>query len=230
MQTVNRPTSVLVIAILQFVFGGLGVVTDLCGGLQQVGGSPGMFPGGGRGGQAQMQQDMTRQLEAALEKRLPGYKAFAIGILLLDLTLCGLMIGGGVGLVKMQPWGRTLTIVYALFSLVMKIVNVAFAALVTAPVTKEVMAGMAAQMGGREGALFGQIMDVTMGIAVWAPVCLCIYPIVVLVIMLQPHVAAAFAEAKTGPSLGWAGGTQPPDYQNPYRPGGDVSPDDRFRG
>jgi hypothetical protein len=222
MQTINRPTAVLVIAILQFVFGGLGLLGDLCGGLSQAG--SGMFPAG-RGTQAQMEKDMTRNLEAAMEKRLPNHKAFTMGLLVLDLALCGLMIGGGVGLIKMQPWGRTLTIIYALFSLVMKIVNVAMAALVTAPATKEAMAGMTAGMG-REAALVGQIMEITMGIAIWMPVCLCIYPIVVLVIMLQPHVVAAFAEAKTGPSLGAA---TPPDYQQPFSPGAGMPPDDRYR-
>jgi hypothetical protein len=44
MQTPHRPTAVLVIAILQFIFGGLGLLLVLCGGLGQLsGGSSGMF-------------------------------------------------------------------------------------------------------------------------------------------------------------------------------------------
>src|SRR5271155_3552235 len=100
---INRPTSVLVIAILQFVFGGLGVLFDLCGGLGQVsgGGGAGMFGGGG-GQQGKMQKYMTRELEAAMAQRLPSYKAGSIGLIVLDLAMCGIMIGGGVGLVQMQ--------------------------------------------------------------------------------------------------------------------------------
>lgn len=220
---VNRPTSVLVIAILQFIFGGLGVLFDLCGGVGQVSGSnPGMFGGGGA--QAQMQKDMNRELEVAMEKRLPNHKAVTIGLLLLDLGLCGVMIAGAVGLVQMQPWGRTLTIVYALFSLVMKVVVLTKSLLVDVPATKEVFGAMAMDMG-REGATFSQIMDMVMTVAAWSTLCFAIYPIVVLVIMLQPHVAAAFAEANTGRS----GGPEPPDYHDRYRSGTDVPPEDRWK-
>jgi hypothetical protein len=217
MQPVNRPTSVLVIAILQFIFAGLWVLIDLCGGAAQLsGGSPGM---GGRGGQAEMQMQMQRDIEAAAARRLPSYKAVSLILVLLDLVLCGIMIGGGVGLMQMQPWGRTLTIVYALFSLVMKVAQIAFAALVTGPATKEVVGGMAEM--GREGAFVARVLEISTSIGAWMPVCFAIYPVVVLVIMLQPHVAAAFAEARTGPSLGWPGGAQPPDYRDRYPPGGE---------
>jgi hypothetical protein len=63
-----------------------------------------------------MQRDMTRELEAAMQRRLPSYKAINVVILLLELGLSGIMIGGGIGLVQMQPWGRMLTIVYTFFS------------------------------------------------------------------------------------------------------------------
>src|SRR5262249_3000254 len=97
-QTVHRPTAVFVIAILQFVFGGLSLVLDLCGGAMQAGG-PGLF--GGSGAQAQMQAEMTFEMEKALEKRLTNHKFIGACLLVLDLALCGMMIGGGVGLVQM---------------------------------------------------------------------------------------------------------------------------------
>jgi hypothetical protein len=212
--TIYRPTSILVIAILQFIFGGLGVLLDLWGGVSQLSGSnPGMLAGGGQG--QQMQKDLMREMEAAMEKRLASYKAVSIGLLVLDLALCGIMIAGGVGLVQMQPWGRTLTIVYAVFSLIMKVATIAFSALVTAPATKEVMGTMAMQMGP-QGATFARIMDLMAGVATWTPVCFAIYPIVVLVIMLQPHVATALADANAGTTGAWPARPEPPDYQDRF--------------
>src|SRR5262245_36924889 len=99
MQT-NRPTSVLVIAILQFVFGGIFLLVVLCSGASQMsGGNP--FGARGGGAQAKMQEDMQRDMEKAIEKRLPNHKAIGAVILVLELAICGMMIGGGVGLVQM---------------------------------------------------------------------------------------------------------------------------------
>jgi hypothetical protein len=222
MQTVNRPTAVFVVAILQFVFGGLSLVLDLCGGAMQAGG-PGMFGGGGA--QAQMQAEMTFEMEKAMEKRLPNHKFIGACLLVLDLALCGMMIGGGVGLVQMRPWGRKITIAYALISLVMKVVNVAMAALVSAPATREVMGAMAMQ--GRQPPGFGQMMDLMTSAMTWGPMCLAIYPIVVLVIMLQPHVTEAFAAAAASGAA--SPSSQPPDYHQHFQTGGETPPDDRFR-
>jgi len=54
---------------------------------------------------------------------------------------------------------------------------------------------------------------------------------VVLVLMLQPSVAAAFAEAAAGRAGGGPMPDEPPDYHDRFQQGGEPTPpDDRFKG
>lgn len=226
-QTAFRPSSVLVIAIFQFIFGGLGLLCDMYAGAAQASGSAGMAGGGGTAKQQEIQQNMTRDLERAMERRLPGHKTWTIALLLLDVLLCFMMIGSGVGLIQMQPWGRTLAMGGAALSVVLKVFNVVIGLSVTAPATKEVMAVYAQQLAGRDAATFVGFMDGFTKGMVWGPACFAIYPILVLVVLLQPGVVAAFeAHEQTA-----AAPITDPDEQGHFRPdsGGPTDPDERFR-
>jgi hypothetical protein len=206
MSPVNRPTSVFVIAILQFIFGGIGVLFYGCSGLMQASGVT------GPAGNAQAQEKMQQDLEAAMEKRMPGIKTINIAIMFLEVAISILMIVGGIGLVKMAPWGRKLTIAYGFLSLIMKGVNIVLGVMVTVPATKEAMASMSdqMQMPAREAAAFGQIMELFLSIGAFTPICFAIYPIVVLVFMFRPTIAAAFSGVPMA--------TAPADYDDRYRP------------
>src|SRR4051794_18852798 len=110
------PTAVLVIAILNFIGGGLGLMTPLLGlGVQAIGTArvapaPPPPPPGGN----QPFRPLTQaELEKKIEERMPYYRAVTFGGLFLDLIVSTLMVVAGVGLVKLQPWGRWLGLGYA---------------------------------------------------------------------------------------------------------------------
>lgn len=118
----EKPLSITVIAILHFVFGGLGIVFGICGGI-------GLALGGGRqtyffhsGGTApnQVKVEKTQEdLQKALESG-PAHEAIQVGELVLDLALSIAMIISGVGLLQLRSWGRLLSMVYAVSSIASK--------------------------------------------------------------------------------------------------------------
>src|SRR4051794_11643492 len=115
----NRPTSVLVLAILQIIFGSLGLLGSLCGVGMQLAGGGSMF-----GGQAP--QGMP-DIQALLRERVPHYEIVLLGGLILGLISGTVMIVSGVGLIRMRPWARVLTIGYAIYYIASTILNVAYA-------------------------------------------------------------------------------------------------------
>src|SRR5262245_6550476 len=104
----ERPLSITTIAILHFVFGGLGILFGICGGITLAagGGSQNWFmsSGGPSANQDQMQK-MQQDLQKAIEGG-PAYQAVQIGNLVLDLAISVTMIVSGVGLLQLRPWGR----------------------------------------------------------------------------------------------------------------------------
>jgi len=189
----KRPTSVTVIAILHFVFGGLGLLMDTCTGAMLAAGGTGMFARAGQAGRPQeLLQDMTRYVE----ENTPAAQAAQYGELAVDLVISILMIISGVGLLQMRSWGRALSIVYAVLSILLKLVIAVYAVAFRIPAVNEFISQhpnlkpdeALVLSYGKLGAVAGPIFDVLF----------MIYPIVVLVIMLRPSIAAAFRGEPTG--------------------------------
>lgn len=203
----NRPASITVIAILHFVFGGLGIVGGLCSGVQLAVGNQ-MFAAMA-GAQAAQQKKMQEDLDRDLWEKLPSYKPVAYVGVGLELLMSGLMIAAGVGLLRLQPWGRTLSVCYALLSIAWKLFTSVYAFAVCNPVLRDILATMPREQGeaGRalEFKLGTEIGMLTAGIL---PLVFMIYPIVVLVIMAQPSVKAAVRGQRREPA------DEEPDYRD----------------
>jgi hypothetical protein len=216
----NRPTAVLVIAILHFVFGGLGLICGLCAGAQVAGGS-GMFAA--PGAQGQQQQQMQEQMERQIEQRIPYYKPYQYGNTAADILLSVLMLIAGVGLLQMQAWGRYLSLFYAVLSIAIKIFTVAWSYLVLIPAMKEVMRNVFLPPGmparDRDAFLLG--MDLTFTLAPLMQLAFMIYPVVVLFLLNSASVVAAFR--------GEGGAPRSTDVYDPYPLTDRPEPDDRFR-
>src|SRR5262245_15705505 len=99
----QRPTSVTVIAILHFVFGGLGLLLGLCGAgiVAAGGGSAFPFQPPAQGQQAK-QLEYQKEMQAAMA----GSQGSQLGQLGADVAISVLMILAGIGLMKVRPWGR----------------------------------------------------------------------------------------------------------------------------
>src|SRR5262249_42384652 len=122
---------------------------------------------------------------------IPGYKFYVIGIGLLDMALSLMMVVSGFGLLNMKPWGRLLALAYVGFSLIHKVIYVAYMYGVFIP----------AQVGFYDtqlGALPAQVVSIQKAALYFAPMfglLFALYPILVLIFLTRPKVAAAFRPA-----------------------------------
>ena len=98
----QRPTSVLVIAIVNFVVAGLGLIYSLC--VLALRALLLYFE--------QVWPDAAEpaDMRAYLEMRLPGYTVIEFGYAALPLLFAVLMVVAGIGLLIMKPWARWLSV------------------------------------------------------------------------------------------------------------------------
>jgi hypothetical protein len=191
------PTSIKVVAILQLIFGGLGLLSSLAG-LAFL--AAGLQPGGGFGAPqqqannpaAQMQKEMMEGLEKA-QASVPGGKATQYGQMGVDLLLGVMMVLSGIGLLKMQPWGRSLAIAYGVLSLLLKVFAIVWGLVFVIPAMTEFIDAFGAK--GPQQATFAMIMRISAYAAVIGPVIVAVYPIIVLYFMLNARTRAAFRGA-----------------------------------
>ncbi len=196
MRAPDRPSVVLVVAILQICFGSLGLVGSLCGGaIQLAGGAKAFTPQPPPGAKAPAQPDV----EAIMRKRMPYYGAIQGGQIALSIVSGSVMLISGIGLLKMRPWARKVTIGYACYNILMTIAGVVFAVTVSVPAMKDAFEEMRADpnMAGA-GPMIG-MMESAATAGAYVSLILVVYPITLLVIMFLPHVREAFAIAALPP-------------------------------
>lgn len=164
----NRPTSVTVFGILNIVFAALGFFGVLAMGallfLPQPANSPNPV----------IQLIHDNSAYAAWVEISTVLGAFSISVLLV----------AGIGLLKMRSWARILSIVYAIYSIVMIIVStVVNFFLLVQPLLAQAKSQSGPAAAGAIGGAIGGTIGGCFGV---------IYPICLLVFMLLPKVSAAF--------------------------------------
>jgi hypothetical protein len=181
----QRSTVCTVFGIFHFIVAGLGVVIILF----QVSGLAQSFANFGQGGGGKIEQVQKDLVEAL--KNLPAVQTMEMVDLGTKVMLTGLLIIAGVGLVTMKPWGRILSLVYAVLSLLSKVVAIIVHFTVIVPAIKPIFEdikrrdpqmGSAMELGGTIGGAVG-------------PCILMIYPILVLIFMLLPSTARGLRRA-----------------------------------
>jgi hypothetical protein len=192
----ERPASVLVIGILNIVFGGWGVVTYIATGLSIA-----------------MMMVMSKTPASAvnplggmidfMEKEVPGYMAIMIGSSVGAMTLMILLIVSGIGLIKMRQWGRWLAMSIATFNMLWQLVGVVLALLLFTPAlmkwNKHALEEMQKQNPGMASQMQMQ-MDLQNNPTLnnLSPILVALfvssYALVILIVLLRPSVARAFAE------------------------------------
>src|SRR5262249_8465194 len=189
----ERPTVVTVMAILNFIFGGIWLVMLACSGLillvasSLVGSLPRM-PNA---------PDPTEQMTVMYE-RIPGFVAFTVVSLTLGVVVCLLLIVSGVGLLKMRPWGRWLCVAYACLSILYTLMGTVF----TLAFYNPVMAEYQQELPRKYPAAVATSPGVLNAVSVVGAVAYLVYPVVILIVMFLPSVAAAFAEWNRPPGEG----------------------------
>jgi hypothetical protein len=183
------PARVTVIAILHFVFGGLGVVQGICAGGMMASGMNQMLISGGP--QGTRQRELFQEMQAAIESA-PGYHLSQYTSLAGDLLISIIMIVSGVGLLRMQPWGRSLSILYATLSIALKIFALIYALGFSMPAINKFIE-MNPQSAQEVQLLFTMMRMITIMTPIFLLLYM-IYPAIVLIIMLMPSTKAAFYE------------------------------------
>jgi hypothetical protein len=214
-----RPTAVLVLAILHFVGGGIGLITTLLtAGMQALNASRSAVVAPA----AVTPQNLGAALTRYIEDHVPSYQALTYGQLAVSLVLDLLLLVGGVGLLNMRPWGRRLSLGYAVLSILNRLFGLVYGLAVVLPVTREYLRLVAQQNPGLAGAVAGREIGGIIGLI--ASFVFVLYPIAVLIILLHPRVAAAFRGEGLPPEP-----SEPPDIldaDRPFRP--DGPPSDAF--
>lgn len=174
----QRPISVTVFGILNIVFAAFGFFGALA--------SVMLFAAPGEASNNPIVQIINEN---------PGYAAYLKVSTVLGVLVSLLLLAAGIGLLKLMPWGRLVSIGYAIYAIIMVLVNsgVSYVFLVK-PLMDKAAAAHGPEAAGATAGAIGGVFGGCFGL---------IYPILLLIFMFRPGVAAAFRPSP-------AGAVQPP--------------------
>jgi hypothetical protein len=183
-----------VIAILHFVFGGLGLLCGVCASVGDMAGMTESLAAADPAAREKLAEQKRRQEVTAQvnQEMVPLYRPYTLTNRVLSVISPILMVVSGVGLILLAAWGRWLSIVWALQSLASNLLATVYMFLFFQPASAEAMRRLPPQNENEQ--LANQFAGPL------GPVCACmfaIYPTVVLIILFLPTVAAAFRVRQT---------------------------------
>lgn len=159
--TEDRPTVATVFGILHIIFGALGILGAAMNVLAMA-----VSPAG---------QNPVYDLVA--ENSL--FAAYTYAGMVLGLVVSILLIAAGIGLLKVQPWARTVSIGYAIYGILMATIGTIIGLTVILPAMAD--QGGATAAGARIGVVIGSVTGF-------------IYPVLVLIFMLRSDIKEAFTQ------------------------------------
>jgi hypothetical protein len=185
----RRPTSVTVIAILHFVFGGVGLLCGICVAVGDLAGMSESLAAADPAAREKLAEQKRRKevTDQVNREMIPLYRPYTVTNRVLSVISTILLLVSGVGLILLRAWGRWLSIVWAVQSLGTNLLATVYLFLFFQPAQAEVMRRLPPQ--NEQEQLAHQFAGPL------APACTCmfaIYPTVVLIIMFLPTVVAAF--------------------------------------
>ena len=162
----QRPTSVTVFGILNIAFaafGAIGLVVTLA-----------MFS---------LPTDLNNPVIRLIHEN-PAYAAWMKFSLLLAVPSCLVLLAAGIGLLCMKSWARILSIIYAIYAIVFGIAGtVANFFFMVRPMLEQARQQQGAEAAAAIGGAIGGTIGGCFGL---------IYPVLLLIFMTRPKVAAAF--------------------------------------
>jgi hypothetical protein len=196
----SAPTIVTVVAIMQIFFGATGLIRHLFSGVWELAGGVRAFTPAGA------QAAAPPDVEARIRARVPHYEAVVYAGLAVGLVSGAVCIVSGIGLLRLRPWARWLTIGYACYFIISELAGFIYALTVLQPLVNEIVAEQALKPNVPvQGAMaFSIAMKIT-SIAPYLSLVLLPYPIVLLAVMFLPGVREAFrsrASARADGKLG----------------------------
>jgi hypothetical protein len=111
----------------------------------------------------------------------------------LGILSCVLLLAAGIGLLMLKEWARKLSIGYAIYAIVSGLVGTVLTfVFVTRPMLERASQAQGPEAAGAIGGVIGGSIGGCVGL---------IYPVILLIFMLRPKVAAAFRPAGTPPAM-----------------------------
>jgi hypothetical protein len=182
------PQSIIVLGLLHLVVGTIGVLWDGTGLVSLTSGEhlAGRYF-------TPKEQAAMAQREAAMENRVPYLRAYQVVVAqVIPWLLTAALLAGGVGLLRLRPWARTLSLGYAVASILHKIGQAVYTLAFLMPFYKTPIYVL--EMTKPE--LTPGAETISNLAAIITPLVLMAYPVLVLVIMSRPAVALALAPKK----------------------------------
>jgi hypothetical protein len=196
-----RPTAILVIAILHILGGGIGlfgscysIVIMGAAGMSSTSApapplsAPPLPPSNATSSRTPPAIPNTSQIMKYYEDHVPGYKLFTFAGLGVSFVLAVMLLASGIGLLKMQPWARRLSLAYAPLSILFHIISFVYQLILLMPVTHDLFAQISGPIP------MGAILEVATNIGFVVGFLVIAYPIVVLVVMLRRSTVTAFRD------------------------------------
>jgi hypothetical protein len=175
---------VTVFAVLNFVFGGLGLLGYCCGAIGLIA-VLGMSNSPGPQGQPNPLKEMLEVYQS-----IPGFLPYSIISTLLGLIAVIVLIVAGIGLLRLRPWARWACIVYGIYSIIAQGIGLVYTIVYVNPAMQRWAEDFSRRTGQAAGSgstgmnnaisLVGALLGMAYGIAL-------------LTVMLLPSVADAFA-------------------------------------
>jgi hypothetical protein len=129
----RRPTAVTVVAVLSLVLGGLGLVCSLCG----TAGAAFFVIGYNNAPPPKPGEPDGMALFKIADEEMPNYKYVAGASLVFGIVMAAVLIVAGIGLLRMSPFARTLTIFFAVVWLLYTFASLAYQFAVVRPGAQE---------------------------------------------------------------------------------------------
>jgi hypothetical protein len=166
----QRPTAVTVFGILNIIFAALGILGALA--------SVMLFMAVGTSSNNPVIQ---------LIHDSPGYAAWLKISIVLGVAGGAVLFAAGLGLLALKPWGRMISMGYAIYALVMVLVGgVVNYLFLIQPMMQQAQQKQGPEAAGAIGGAIGGMFGSCFGL---------IYPILLLIFMMRANVVAAFRGA-----------------------------------
>lgn len=233
-QQQKRPAPVTVIGYLNIIFGILWILGFLCGGLgllmlvaifnsTAIDAEP----------EGKWSKEMLQTLINSHIEHIPYITEVTVAEVLFLFAMTLLLLIAGIGLLRMKSWARKACIFYGVVTLLVYLALLGYNIAVVSPnmgAVKDDLTDWLANNPNPKGQTINPLGDSSAGaniISTSVGTCLwSIYPIIVLILMLLPSVAAAFHPRPEEPPPGTGPGPAGPGADDEYY-GYGGSPEDR---
>jgi hypothetical protein len=187
----KKPAVITVFGILNIIFGAIALLIVVCGGVATFAIAQVNMPGPGN------PPNPIKDMLEYMDKHAPLYTPYLIGEIIIGLIMAIILVVSGIGLLKVRPWARWLSIGYAAVRLVLILVGLVLAIMIFNPVLADWQADYnkrTVPAGNPPPPSFssGAMNDVA---AAFGSILSAAYSIALLAVMFLPQVRAAFARA-----------------------------------